>query len=673
MGISPSILPSSIARDIASQPRWPASLKNAQLDQLCRWYTNFRALGTVQAFPAQLAGALGLVEDQPFDIAEIWGTTAHDHINLWELLTVLAATSFRLSLRTKLAFFFRMWDVGKDGLLDRAEIAFLLRALCHSLSRYCRCESHQLPDKSVMWKYVERTFREKTSEESFVAWSMRHRLLRTTLLAFSSSSATVKDVLEFDLKGPPERKRRGYRIKQSATREVNLQGNVEIEEFVPNQKDWEDSADCLDNDEASSTKLPDISEAENPSDQVAPRIGTPRTLPSLPTKSAMKEHDLPRIPACVEKPPKNEPTNQPMSAVALGRLRILDVEASWADLKHQCLLHQESVDGEEPAGKMRCIQLTKHEVLLVNRLWHFFRENRDLHISSVRNILKLLQSQLSKQDSMVAKIEHKNIFRLTDLHYNRFFGEVVRRIRRGDNVSFHQFLRGVCPCASDARLRLFEHWQRHGHWFQEQAFTKTIKSWRKKCEGHWKLPVMEGNEVEHLCADMKNLDIDNDGVLSIKDLIAGALVTKEVAEELMKTHDINGDKVLNENEFLEMFCQEGMRSKSSKQFEALMRSKFKTALAQWQAGKIAPPVNVDLESATKDVFNELDGDDNGGISLDELVGYLDVDTAFNFMDAYDEDHDAHLSMQEFQYMVDPSQTTSGIPDMIANSNRRTAM
>merc|ERR1719181_326423 len=97
--------------------------------------------------------------------------------------------------------------------------------------------------------------------------------------------------------------------------------------------------------------------------------------------------------------------------------------------------------------------LSKSEILLAHRLWQFFKENRDMELAAIKELLDRLRMDVAEHPSILVQCEHRYIFTLMDIDYNYDFRDKIRRIRRGLRVTFSVFLESVCPCASAARKR----------------------------------------------------------------------------------------------------------------------------------------------------------------------------------------------------------------------------
>lgn len=150
--------------------------------------------------------------------------------------------------------------------------------------------------------------------------------------------------------------------------------------------------------------------------------------------------------------------------------------------------------------------------------------------------------------------------------------------------------------------------------------------------------------------EMKELDADKDGLLSIQDLVNGACITEEIAREVMQKNDLNNDSCLNLKEYLLMFSGEDERCRAHRKFEQLLWQKFDGITESWKHGCRkwkAAPENVE------NTFQDIDDNDDGCITLDEIAGLVDVKTAFALFDVYDEDADGTLSYDEFNTMLCP--------------------
>jgi len=572
-----------------------------------------------------LAEALDISESEAFVIADIWQVdTPEQPVDVFELLSALVSTSGVLTLRSKQAFLFRMWDMDSDMYLNTAELAFLFRTLVAGLAKYCRWAPSGLPEAKALRKYVERTFKPRISEADFTAWASRHRLFRTTLAAFTTAKPDGGGAAldgSFTLPGPPLSTRR--------------RGDA------------------------------DVTADSNQKSAVLPKLPPGRPLSGLPgdgrqqtpgsargaNRTKAGEVGAVALPKVVNRRSSvglvNKPVNLVRCDIAEGSLKMLHARASWEDLEHMCVLHKD-------VGREQCLQLSKHEVLLANRLYHFLSHNRDLKGQGVKQLLKKLQIEVATHDSFQAQSDHRNIFWLTDARHNRIFDNCVRGMRKGKETSFRDFLAAVCPCASDARLELMVTWHVSGHWRQEQEFIASVKTWRSECEAHWKKKTISPRDRRRLEEQMTKMDVDGDHVLSVSDIVVGSGIPQEVAEAVMQKHDLNGDAVLNANEFFQMFCPDGDRTKANSAFEEMLLVKFARVEAQWKTGAYSY-VSVHQPQCTTEVFDDIDDDDNGGVTLDELVGHLDVKSAFGFMEAYDLDHDGSLSLAEFEHLVDPDQ------------------
>jgi hypothetical protein len=552
------------------------------------------------------------------------GIAQDDHINIWELLSLMVATSAKLSMRTKLCFFFRMWDVDQDRKLHVAEMACLIRCFVYSLANYCHCERSLVPEPHKIRKYVERTFKTKTSEDVFIAWATRHKLLRSTLLLFTPAQGSVADTLEFSLTGPKmntliegKRNAQSFAAKKSPKISVTApdQGQEERSPLVKSAL-------------SSTVKLPDVAgKAKGKVTNFAmPTVGEAEDEAAEEDKDT-EDADIKALPHIKEKFlfVDNAPVNLQSQSALLGRIRLLEAAASSGDSKHQCQLH----GGD---NEMQCLQLSKSEVLLASRLLQFLKENRDLELDAVKNLLDCLQEEVSTHPSILVQCEHRNIFRLMDADTNRFVKDALRRIRKGLRLTFLEFLEAVIPCASDARLRLYDFWHLQLHWYQEEISLKVIKAWRKEFEA-----TKDASEIKILREDLALSDGKaSDMVLTVDDLVKAGVVTSEVAQEVMLSRHIQSTTELNENEFTKIFIQGGSGRKSSN-FEELMRKKFGRLAANLQKCR-----TISKEAGRRrSVSKESEFTEEGGFPLEELIGNNVLSEAFDFEASFEEKYHHH--------------------------------
>jgi len=649
MGLSPSILPIASSRELIGKSRWPPRLQNVSLEKLGTWYTIFRELGAQGVTPRHIAFILEVSEADMMCVAEMWQVGRDDAINVMELLTLMAATSTSLSLRTKLTFFFRMWDVDHDKKLHSAEMAFLLRGLVYSLANYCSCERSLIPDSKKISKYVEKSFKTMTSEDMFISWAMRHRLLRSTLTVFSYPKGKGSvDMLDFVLSGPkgggPKQKEKGRRsqaeLKRSGTRHgggavsgSGLFGDSEGD----TDSDFSDDPLSPKFKKQGSVQFVDTGEVEKPMGRAPTLTGRPSVtsnfaMPTVGEDEDEGDQDGEESELFANDRENfnftgNAPANMQAQSVILGRLNTLEALACWADVRHTCPLHEEDC--------MHCMYLSKHEVLLSYRIWHFIKENRDCEFKAAQGLLDMLKMEVRDHSSILVQTEHRNIFRLMDTKTNRIYKGALRRIRRGLRVTFTEFLHAVCPCASQARLRLFEFWHVQLHWAQEERSVMVMKQWRRDFES-----TKTESEVQLIREAVSVADSgDGDLIVTVDDLVVGVVVSKDVAEEVMRNRDLTIESEINEKEFLQWFCDSKWAASGST-FVELQRKKFDRLAAG--KGKIRTPKVTVAEPSfgaliRKNSKDSSCADDTEGFPLEELIGDADILDGFDFLDALDDE------------------------------------
>lgn len=669
MGISPSLLPLARSRELSQTTRWSPALTKADLKDFATWYRLFRELSDANASPRQVSSVIRLspesvAEAAAVSIADIWEVDIDGSVDVWEFLTLLVATSGTISLKTKILFFFRMWDVDQDRRLHTAEVALLLRALISGFAFYCRCDRSLLPTMRDLRIYAQRTFKTFAPEEKFVHWVMRHRLTRPTLVAFTSSSTKMVDMLDFVLSGPEDHLL-ALRFAH-AKRSVHTVGTQELsaalasaaaEEAAEAEKDAEADEDAEERKTRESAgeaedQFGDLPDAESQANENKKELVTRQNsqksveLPPLSPglSSRVSSHTI-FPPITKQFIPRNGAANLQVQSEQLGRLKLLDAHASTADAQHTCPLHTDPLE---------CMRLSKPEVLFANRLWNFLMVNKDIDFNAVRGLLELLKAEIGKHESIVAQTEHRSIFKLTDFRVNPYFEDVVRRIRRGEQVRFREFLQGISPCASEPRLHLYVHWHAQGHWMLEQQFTGLLKKWRKDSESQREKSADQEIEVNCLRMDMAGQPSlvaagsnktaampvfvpmsPARSSITVGELMASHAVSDQVAEEVLSTHDITMESVITENDFIHMFCRDGMRTKSNSTFEDLMRARFKAVAGNFQHGRFAS------DGADK----PINSDEDRGLALDALVGTVDLKAAFSFTDSIDDDTDGYYPVR----------------------------
>merc|ERR1711879_455655 len=73
-------------------------------------------------------------------------------------------------------------------------------------------------------------------------------------------------------------------------------------------------------------------------------------------------------------------------------------------------------------------------------------------------------------------------------------------------------------------------------------------------------PVLSKTTQEELEENFHWLDADRSGAVHYDDLVHSGLVDKDLMEKLRKTHDKNGDGLLDCSEFVDMLCPLGFRA-----------------------------------------------------------------------------------------------------------------
>lgn len=326
------------------------------------------------------------------------------------------------------------------------------------------------------------------------------------------------------------------------------------------------------------------------------------------------------------------------------KLSNLTDRARAEETHHRCPLHRGSA-----GSRSGCMLLSRHEPYLARLLWDMLQRGLSAESHSVRNALLDLRQKLLAEDPMLSRGAFSNVLRLADVSANRVFSVCLGRLRAGCKLTFREFLQGLCPCACPARLDVYEELAL-GAWEKERDFVRQVKEWQQNSRRHWKKPLLSAKAQANLEAQFHALDVDKDGHLSIEDLMVGAEVSWEVAREMIETHDLDGNGTLQCSEFVRMFCPESQRLTLNSDFESLMSHKFEAVVQNWSGGRGGgSPSQREPEA----IFRSLDDDGDGVVTLHELLNHVDERTAVSLMQAYDNDKNGSLSLDEFLCMLQP--------------------
>jgi len=125
-----------------------------------------------------------------------------------------------------------------------------------------------------------------------------------------------------------------------------------------------------------------------------------------------------------------------------------------------------------------------------------------------------------------------------------------------------------------------------------------------------------------------------DFILTIKDLVDGGVVTKEVAEAVMQLNALEEDAELTENEFIHFFMQlGGVKSAAGSSLDGLMRKKFGKIAANLQKFRTDKKQEEEMRQLSKETASE-----ENGFSLEELVRGKNLMEGFNFNDSFNDDY-----------------------------------
>lgn len=626
MGLAPSQSPACSGE--TGESRWPPPLQNVTLAGACNFYTSLRELSSPDADFLQLKSCLGLSDAHVVQVFKLFGDPAV--IPIWEVLVTVVFSSPKIAKNTKLLFAFRIWDHDKDQQLTISEVAFLLRTVLRGVSKYLEWD---LKDNAKAFKdYVRATFPRVVTEDTFVHWGQRQPVLWSTLIAFTPRSSTLPDQVDFKLSEP--------------LRRANMPKTTVV--MQP----------------ASMTTLNVVGKfkAKARASQVAAAQVAAATKAMEPISIC-----LPPVVSGAKRDQHRKRVNKPFIHLGAqgrpGNLTMDEARASWNDACHTCPLHKNLTD---------CLILTRHEVYLAGRIFSILKDSHgEISYESAKGLWAFMQSETSAADSLLAQGQRHCIFKLCDEKRNPLFGKCLNDLCSGTrpDMSFHEYLKMLCPCASNARLDLFVRWQSKG-WEREQEFLHMVKKWRQSSIGHWGHQVIP---VAHRKHDFSHsLASDATGQLSIQDLIHENVITDSAAQEVMQQHGLDVSTTLDWKSFtsyfpagknstqIDVFAKVLPLESASTQkdvFEKVLpiesastqKAAFESALKKKQdAKRKSLSFRPTAPSDYKPALTHTDAIKNGNMSMDEFTGNIDIQTVLGLFEVYHEEIDGKLTVDDFQ-------------------------
>jgi Ca2+-binding EF-hand superfamily protein len=278
-------------------------------------------------------------------------------------------------------------------------------------------------------------------------------------------------------------------------------------------------------------------------------------------------------------------------------------------------------------------------------LWHAL--NTYTGTIDAAGIKRLLRTAANKVIGDCSQARYPALARLTNPKENPLFAVCLGRMRAGAAVPIRAFLQAVCPCASGEQIDCFEKFDLES-WHKEKRFVEAVGQWSCDSSEFWRKPVMRPKALKDLAAQFKAMDVNGDSRLSVPEICTAEL-SPEDAKELVCRHDLDGNGSISLKEFVHMQCPDAKRPQGDVEFERALRRHWDNVRESWEVGRCAAPVTSPKVAHMLFISADYDGD--GSISLDELAGYVDVNTSRDLMAAYDSNSDGRLSHSEFRSMV----------------------
>lgn len=580
MGLASSVPAST--RDV-SESRWPPILQDVTLAVACNFYTALRELSDREADITAFQNQLGLSNADVTQVFQIFGDPAC--IPIWEVLVTIVFSSAKIAKKTKLLFVFRIWDYDKDQQLKISEVAFLLRTVLRGMSKYMEFDSKPL-EKEIK-DYVRTTFPRNVKEETFLHWGQRQPILWSTLIAFTPLSSTLPEQFDFKLVEPVRRAvppRQTQQMQAATMSTLSAIGKFKRKAAAA-QSERLQAAAAKKEQEPISICLP------------------PMVCYGNRGRSAGRKRNKPFIHLGAQGRP--------------GTLTMDEARASWNDVNHVCPLHNDLSE---------CLILTRHEVFLAGRMLAIIRDSLPtISYESAKALWAFIQNETNLADSLLAQGQRQHIFKLADETNNPLFAACLKDLCSGDHITFRQYLKMLCPCASDARLDLFERWQsgQSKGWEREQEFVRMVKKWRESSTEHWGHRVLPTKRHLSFCATT--------GQLSIKALIAEKVVSSAMAEEVMKKHGLQRTAMLDMQSFT-MYFNPGAKSvEYIGAFENAVRKREDARQNHHLTFRASTPSDYQPAASHADAIK------SGNISLDEFTGSVDLRTVFGLVQVYQEE------------------------------------
>lgn len=311
---------------------------------------------------------------------------------------------------------------------------------------------------------------------------------------------------------------------------------------------------------------------------------------------------------------------------SLNELRLDWKDPQDLESQQPCPVHGES--------RYDCSFLSRQEVVRALRMFNELQEDGVMNLAEARAHGGAALPRVPGE-KLTTGVQEDNDFQRLLLEIN------LKNLPK--RVDFREFLGAICPCATAKEQSLFAHWtQQHERYELIRANKELFTRVRDMHEQHSQKPVLPEEERNALVKAFRHADRDGDGLVGIDELVVAGLLTGDIASEVVQQHDVNGDLMLDSEEFVRLMCPDEYRhgmDSANDELEAL----FETWLVHHQdiavrlesaeeAERLATTATMSQQMADMDLevaplekievwrtlFRQLDIDGSGGVTVHEL-------------------------------------------------------
>jgi hypothetical protein len=132
---------------------------------------------------------------------------------------------------------------------------------------------------------------------------------------------------------------------------------------------------------------------------------------------------------------------------------------------------------------------------------------------------------------------------------------VLRRKKGDGKLDLVEFLKVLSPCSTERHLEMYMSWCRlHDRFMEAETDVQSFSGYQAQLEEYLNLPLLPRNEQDQILRLFEKADIEGRGHLFIDELVANQIVPDDLADAVLKLHDLNNDAVIDKEEFLLMMC-----------------------------------------------------------------------------------------------------------------------